>query len=283
LIGSEGNGRDFAGLPILLLLSAVGLAVACNTSTKITGQVINAKTNEGVAGANVKVQFTRLDANHNWVDAGHTELTTGANGEFSTECPDMRARFVVLAQHEGFYPNYDCRPARLLQTTPLSMRFRLEVRLSPIVSPQPLPRGQGEVRFSPPGTRMGWNFATAQMSPDAASDFVGEPDEAGQKMVFLVARGQGGFFRAGGLSGEWALFNMPIAPQDGYQPRVDLREVGEDERATYFVRTSDGRRYAKIDVMGPSQSRDYCARRFYWVYQPNGSTALEIPLDQTPK
>ena len=256
---------------------------ACNTSTKLSGQVVNVKTNEPVAGAKVKVQFTHLDANHNWMDAGHIELTSGATGEFSTVCPDMRARFVVLAQRDGFYPNFDCLPARLLQTSPLSMKYRLEVRLSPVVSPQRLPSGQGEVRFSPPGRRTGWNFAAAQMSPDSASDFVGEPDEAGQKMVFLAACGQGGFFRAGGLSGEWALFNMPVAPIDGYQQKIDMREVGEDERATYFVRTSDGRHYAKIDVMGPSQSRDYCARRFYWVYQPDGSTALEIPLDQTPK
>ena len=212
------------------------------------------------------------------MDGGHADLTSGATGEFSAESLDLRARFVVLAKCDGFYPNYDCRPRRRVEYRVAHMTHHVEVQLCPVMSPQPLPRGQGEVRFYPPMRRMGWNFAAGRTVPEAEADFVGEPDESSQRIAILAARGRGGFFRVEGLSGEWALFNTPVAPNSGYSDRVDLRAVPEGERACYFVRTADGAHYGKIDVGSTLESRDFRGIRFYWVYQPNGSRALEIPL-----
>lgn len=267
-------------LRVLLLLAAVAwLGLACQKGTNVGGRVINARTGDKVSGATIAVRFERLDANYNWMDGGRANLTSGPNGEFSINNPSLGGRFVVFAQRDGFYPNYDCQPLRRLERHMMRMDYRVEVQLRPIVSPQPLPRGQdGEIRFSPPGQRMGWNFAGARMVPEATADFVGEPDEAGRKIAALAARGRGGFFRVAGLSGEWAIFNMPEAPRDGYQERVDVREIGEGERACYCVRTADGQHYGKIVLGGALQAREFIGLRFQWVYQPDGSTALEIPL-----
>jgi hypothetical protein len=276
----NGPGR----LSFLLTTAALCFSLACQKGTIVSGRVTNAKTGEKIPGATVSVSFQRLDANYNWMDGGHANLGTGPSGEFSVNHRNLGGRFVVLAQCEGFYPNYDYQSLRKLERHMMSMNYRVEVRLCPIVSPRPLPKGQeGEVRFSPPARRIGWNFAAAQMVPEATADFVGESDEAGRKIVTLIARGQGGFSRVAGLSGGWALFNMPEAPRDGFQPRVDVREVAEGERACYYVRTADGRHYAKIVMGGTVQSREFCGIRFEWVYQPDGSCALEIPLPQPAK
>jgi len=279
------KGKTVFALPATFSLLLVFLAVsaACQQGAMVHGQVINAKTNAPLAGAKVIVRFERLDERYNWVDAGHNEAGSDGAGAFSFTNPNMKARFVVFAQREGFYPNYDCRPVRRLITHPLAMEYVVEIRLAPVVSPQSLPCGEGEVRYALPGQRTGWNFAARAATSDAASDFVGEPDESDSRIVFLVARGKGGFVRAPALSGEWALFNMPLAPQENYQPRVDLREVPDGERTVYFVRTSDGAHYAKIDLGAAFKSREFIGIRFYWVYQPDGSHALEIPLEQKAK
>lgn len=280
----EGPGRAtfgrriFGRLPFLLIIAAIATALACEKGATVTGHVVSAQTGEPVAGANVEVHFRRLDANYNWLDGGRAELTSGPNGEFSANSSDIRTRFVVFAQRDGFYPNFDCQPVRRLKHRTAHLIHTVEIRLCPIVSPQSLPRGQGEVRFYPPGRRMGWNFAGRQMVPERESDIVGDLDESGRKIATLTALGRGGFAQVRGLSGEWALFNTPTAPRDGYRQRVDLREVAEGERTCYYVRTADGARYAKIVVGGALESRNFRGVRFDWVYQPNGSPALEIPL-----
>jgi hypothetical protein len=270
-------------MQFLLLLATVAIVPACKQATTVNGRVVNARTAESLSGVTVKIAFQKMDANYNWLDAGHANVTSGARGEFSAECPDMRARYVVTAERDGFYPNQDYRPARRLQRHLSSMEYQLEVRLLPIIAPQMLPKGRGEVRFTQPGTRVGWNFAARSMAPEANADIVGEPDETGKKIGILSARGLGGFVRAPGLSGEWALYNMPQAPKDGYQPRVNLGEVPEGERAAYFLRTADGSHYAKFEVLGGIQSRDTFGVRFNWIYQPNGTFGLEIPFEQPAK
>jgi len=277
-------GRCLAG-SLLLLLFAAFLCVGsgCKKGTFVRGRVTNASSGDPVTGAKVTVRFERLDNNYNWVDAGHAQLTSGVGGEFSIENPYLGGRFVVLAEREGFYPNQDCRVNRRLERHALRMDYAVEVRLFPVIAPKRLPKGQGEVRVVVPGQRIGWSFAASQMAPETVADFVGEPDEAGRKIAALVACRHGGFSRAAGLSGEWALFNMPEAPRDGYETRVDLRAVGEDERRCYYVRTSDGQHYAKIDMGGDVYSREFCGIRFSWVYQPDGTRVLEIPFEESAK
>ena len=264
---------------LILLLTVPALFCACKKGTIVSGRVVNARTGDAIPGSTVTVKFQRLDANYNWVDGGRGTVPAGPRGEFSVANPRLGGRFVVYAEHDGYYPNHDYLPARQLERHTLRMDYIVEIKLVAIVSPKPLPQGEGEVRFSLPGRRTGWSFARGEMVPEAAADFVGEPDEAGQKVVILAARGRGGFYRVRGLSGEWTLYNMPEAPADGYVQQVDLREVtGDGEHACYYVRTADGGRYAKIDVGGVTKSREFVGLRFNWVYQPNGSRDLEIPL-----
>jgi len=280
--GSGSGAARRLSRPLLPLVLALAL-VACKKGVVVKGRVVNAMTGEPVAGAKVKVRFQRLDANYNWVDAGHADLTSGPDGGFSTECPELKSRFFVYALRDGFYPNYDFRPARRLERRPLQMINSVEIRLHPVVSPRRLPSGEGEIRFYPPAKRMGWNFAAARMVVEGAADFVGRPDLGSDKIVILEARGRGGFRRAVGLSGPWALFNMPQAPSEGYEKQVDLRQVPRGERTCYYLRTADGFHYAKIDVTGTVEGRDFVGLRFYWVYQPDGSRTLEIPLEQSPQ
>jgi len=262
----------------LLVLATATALVGCKKGATVKGRVVHAFTEAPVAGAKVTVQFRRYDANRNWLDAGQVTLTSGANGEFSTDSSDMRCRFAVQATCDGFYPNEDCRLLRRLERRPTHMTHVLEVLLVPVQKPQNLARGQGEVQVHPT-RRMGWNFAARRLVPEAQADIVGEPDELGREVAFLTACGQGGLRRVAGLSGPYALYNMHTAPTDGYEQRVDVRRIGEDERACYFVRTADGVHYAKIDVTGPVRAHQYMGLQFYWAYQPDGSTALEIPLD----
>jgi hypothetical protein len=219
----------------------------------------------------------------NWMACGSATRSSGAKGEFEVQNADMRARYTVLVEKEGFYPNYDSFPARQLTRHPLSMEYAVRVNLCPIVAPKNLPRGQGEVRFAPPVRKTGWNLAAARLAPENTSDFVLEPDKWGQEITVLAARGRGGFVQVRGLHAEWALFNMPIAPREGYQPRVDIREVGENEGACYYVRAADGVHYGKIVVQGPMRAREYHGLRFVWVYQPDGSGNLEIPYQKPSK
>jgi len=275
--------RLFRCLSLCLVAASICVASGCKKGTIVRGRVTNATTGQAVSGAKVTVRFERLDANYNWVDAGHAELASGPGGEFSIEHRQLGGRFVVSAEREGFYPNHDYRRLRKLERHALRMDHLVEIQLYPILSPKPLPTGEGEVRFATPGQRTGWNFAASRMAPEAASDIVGEADETARKIASVVARGRGGILRVPGLSGEWALFNMPEAPRDGYQERVDLREIGEGERACCYVRTADGQHYAKIVIAGELRSREFFGIRFTWVYQPDGSRALEIPFDKTAK
>jgi hypothetical protein len=269
---------------LLVLATALLSTAACEKGTVVTGRVTNGITGARVPGASITVRFQRLDANYNWMDGGQANLTAGPNGEFSITNPKLGGRFVIVAQCDGFYPNYDYQALRKLDRHMMSMDHRVEVHLFPVASPRPLPSGaEGEVRYSPPGQRMGWSLALARMVPEATADFVGEPDEAGRKIANLIAQGRGGFARAAGLSGEWAIFNMPEAPRDGYQQRVDVREVAEGERPCYYVRAADGQHYGKIVVGSAVQAREFCGLRFQWVYQPDGSGALEIPLPPPAK
>jgi len=268
----------------LSVLGVVFCVVAgCSKGSYVKGRVINARTGEPVAGVKVTVRFQKFDSRGNWVDSGETEIITAESGQFSAHAAHLGGRFTAFARRDGFYPNYDNLSARRLARHLASTDHAVQIDLCPVESPQPLPRGQGEVRCFGSAQRMGWNFAAAQPVAEATADFVGERDETGNKIAFLVARGRGGFFRVAGLMGEWALFNMPQAPREGYRDRVDIREVSEGERAVYYVRTADGYRYGKIDVIGPVKAREYVGIQFYWVYQPNGSNALEIPLDQAAK
>lgn len=257
---------------------AIAGAVACQKGAIVKGRVVNRQTGQPVAGAAVSVQFQKLDERYNWVDGGRFDRVAGANGEFEVQHENMQARFTILARASGFYPNYECPALRQMQTTSLSKEYRVEIGLLPVGAPRPLPGGEGEIQFHMSGRRIGWNFAAHRMAAESESDFIGEPDESGKQIAVLVARGNGGFYRARGLYGEYALFNMPAAPTGDYTPRVDLRETAEGERAVFFVRTADGVHYAKIDLAGDVRSREYVGLRFYWVYQPDGTTALEIPL-----
>lgn len=261
---------------------AVILPLGCRKGATVKGRVIHAQKDAPVAGAQVTVQFSQYDANRNWISAGTATLVTDANGEFSTDHSDMRCRFVVNAKCDGFYPNEDFRAVRRVEHHAAHLTHTLEIYLVPVTNPRNLPRGQGEVQFQQT-RRVGWSFALGRMVPEEQSDIIGEPDELGREIAFLSARGSGGLRRAVGLSGPWALFNMPKAPTDGYEPRVDLRQVGEGERTCYFVRTVDGAHYAKIDVSGPVRAHEYIGLQFYWVYQPDGSGELEIPLEQKPQ
>lgn len=271
------RGRTCGGLACLLVVLSAMLATGCRKGATVEGRVLHGQTNKPVAGAEVHVKFRRYDANRNWVDGVQTTVTSDADGRFSADSPDMGARFVVTAKCDGFYPNYDCLPLRRIERRPTHMTHALEIVLMPVVNPRNLPRGQGDLRVSKTN-RMGWSFGAGRMAPEGRSDIIGEADELGRQIAFLSARGSGGFRRATGLSGEWALFNMHAAPPDNYVRRVDLREVPDGERACYFVRTADGRHYAKIEVSTRVEARDYFGLRFYWVYQPDGSRELEIPL-----
>ncbi|MCX8037901.1 MAG: carboxypeptidase-like regulatory domain-containing protein [Candidatus Sumerlaeia bacterium] len=267
-------------LHVFALWLAVASPFACQKGAIVKGRVVNRQTGQPVAGASVSVQFQKLDERYNWVDGGRFDRVAGAGGEFEIQHENMQARFTILARASGFYPNYECPALRQMQTTSLSKVYRVEIGLMPVVAPQPLPAGEGEIQYHMSGRRMGWNFAARRMTAESESDFVGEPDESGRQIAVLVARGNGGFYRARGLFGEYALFNMPVAPTADYVPRVDLRETAQGERAVFFIRTADGVHYAKIDIAGDVRSREYIGLRFFWVYQPNGTTALEIPLPE---
>jgi len=260
------------------------LGLACEKGATLSGAVRNGRTGQPIPSVTLKIAFLHYDANGNWVDGGRETAWSDADGAFTVAHPDMRARFTVVAEKPGFYPNHDLVSRRTTERQSLGFRHNLQVVLSPVESPQPLPRGsEGIVRYYPPGRKMGWQFATGQMAPEQSSDFVIEPDESGRGLAFLAARGQGGFRTVRGLSGPWALYNLPEAPPDGYEPRIDLREAHRDDRPCYYIRTADGRHYAKIAVVGPVRATEYQGVQFEWAWQPNGSRALEIPLEASAR
>jgi hypothetical protein len=269
--------------PRLSLLPALGCFIlalgGCSKGAEVKGRVLNARTKQPLPGASVTITFTRIDANMNWLDAGTASVTSDEKGEFEAHNDDMRARFMVLVRKDGFYPNYESLPMRTTERHSLGFTHNAVVILFPIESPQNLPQGkEGVVRYYPPGRRMGWSLAAGRMVDEAAADFVGEPDEAGKSIVRLIARGNGGLARAGGLTGQWVLYNLVEAPEEGYQKEIDLREFGQGQVPACFVRTADGRHYGKIVVTGNIRSREYAGLGFEWVFQPDGSRRLEIPL-----
>lgn len=132
----------------------------------------------------------------------------------------------------------------------------------------------------------GFSFALGKVvdgnSPDA--DVVISQNKTSATIVFIEARGEGGIILQP-INDEVNFPNSPEAPLTGYEKSALYdRSDSQSEGKFYFVRTQDGKHYAKfwlnIDlVMQPSGDAylDFDMNtRMQWVYQPDGTRNLEV-------
>lgn len=139
----------------------------------------------------------------------------------------------------------------------------------------------------------GFSFASGKIvdgnSPDA--DVVITRNKSSATSIFLEARGQGGvIFQP--INRKINFPNSPEAPLTGYQQRALYdRSNSQSAGGFYYVRTQDGKHYAKLCVnisllMQPNgePSLDFDMNtRLQWVYQPDGTRNLEVaPSEQMP-
>lgn len=132
----------------------------------------------------------------------------------------------------------------------------------------------------------GFSFASGKVvdanSPDA--DVVISQNKVSATSVLIEARGEGGVILQP-VNDEVNFPNSPEAPLTGYEKSALYdRSDSQSEGEFYFVRTHDGKHYAKfwvnIDLVMQPSGETYLAfdmdTRMQWVYQPDGTRNLEV-------
>lgn len=132
----------------------------------------------------------------------------------------------------------------------------------------------------------GFSFALDEVvdgnSPDA--DVVISQNKVSATSVLIEARGEGGVILQS-INNEVNFPNSPEAPLTGYEKSALYdRSDSQSEGEFYFVRTHDGKHYAKlwlnISLVMTASGSTYLDfdmdTRMQWVYQPDGTRNLEV-------
>jgi hypothetical protein len=130
-----------------------------------------------------------------------------------------------------------------------------------------------------PGTGFSFSAGKPVKGDSFEADFVITQDPNKRSIAFMEAQGEGGI-QSQLINETIDFYNSPVAPAEGYQRRI---EVPSYEATLYFLRTRDGRHYAKFrfmtSVAWPPQGAEYLDLenvRLIWAYQPDGTRNLEI-------
>ncbi len=261
-------------LIFLLLLLLLGLS-SFRFEKQIEGRVVDFKT--GLPLADVTIYADQSG----W---GFSDGQLLQNKKYRTRAfTDREGRFKIRyrvgssanlqAGLDGYLTYHSSYPAG----RQLELRLKAEQ-----LQEQPLPNGFLRLGKQTNGHFYGWSFQLAKVARQStvADLFPKQLATEEKNQLHLQTTGKGGLLFLPqtriGVDNLFLLF-CDSAPEEGYQQQVVLDLNGRG--GILFVRTSDGRHYAKIEISPqtlqpsdiPGEARDIT---FRYVYNPTGSRNL---------
>jgi len=262
---------------LILLLVAALPSSACRGEKQLSGRVIDYDSGQPLAGARILTRqsgWGLSDGSLVWDKTYTTESFSNPRGDFTIRYRvGESARLIV--SHPDYQSFSNWYPAGARVTVPLR-------RL--LAAPPRLQDGFLRLGLKTDGSRYGWDFSRAAMTDDPAqADLFPQAigPEQGDRIV-LRSSGQGGirFIPQSELQVDnLFLIYSDRAPESGYaeSASVDFTSAG----GLYFVRTRDGRHYAKVEFQ-PSGYFMNAAREvrrdlsLRYVYNPEESRDLRF-------
>ena len=267
----------------ILIVALALLLSGCGVKTyAVEGSIVNYDTQQPLSGAVVTLSAVGWGTRNGflvWDKVYIYQGVTDEQGRFSIEA--RRDATNLMATKGGYIPYqgwHDInRPVHL----------KLKQKNAEYV---PLPSGQLEVG-SMDSVPYGWIFAESKTTSDPAEAdiFMGISNNS-REHVILETSGRGGiaFISAEelGVNSDFLVY-AAIAPELGYVDAVELslQRGKEGPAGVYFVRTRDGKHFAKFyfgpsgyGVLGSEQEHQegHWALLLDYVYDPRGSRNLEF-------
>jgi hypothetical protein len=246
------------------VLIFAGIFLFSRTLT-LSGKVISAETKMPVEGALVYVHSGAPYEE----DGLNTYARSDGNGSFT-----VAARGDVLLR--AWKPGYALRGVNLGNAPALSRR-EIIIELRELTHTNLVTEHQGFYHFKPGD---GFSFKLAKVVPGDSvdADIVLAQDLADRTTAYLQVGGEGGItFQP--WNNETDFDNSPEAPPAGYEQS----NLVQPERGIHFVRTRDGKHYAKfmllVDLTHPPSGSPYLDLEYsqlIWAYQPDGTRSLDI-------
>jgi hypothetical protein len=253
-----------AGLAAALLV--LGSVFALLRFATIYGRVISANSKQPIQGAMIYIHSGMPYEE----DGINTYATTDADGKFMA---NARGEVHIRVWKPGY-------ALRVINTGYLVTALRREI----IIEVREL-TSTNLVLEHPEiydlSATNGFSFVRgAPVNGDAHdADIVIVPDQVNKTAAMIEGRGEGGIlFQPYGEKVDF--YNSPEAPQTGYRESVRVNDL---RPGIYFVKTRDGKHYAKLSLTvyvaeAPNGARylDLKQSKLWWAYQPDGSRNLEI-------
>lgn len=250
------------------------------------GKVVD-ENNQPVEGASVDFKWTDLSLN----GTSQYHTTSDANGLFSM-VNQTGKRLSVTASKSGYYSAADARLASFEYANPADGLFTPDPN-NPVVfhlrkkgEAAQLIHGLKLFGSRVDGTLSYVDLTTAKngLTPpgDLTVQCTRSERNADKKFDWTFTLGVPG----GGLLESTDEF-MFLAPEGDYQPtyqishRIDAPDWVGQEKHKFFIRSQDGRHYARIVITIMPDYNQNAAYDLEWFLNPNGSPNLESEPDKT--
>lgn len=246
-----------------------------NRPAEITGVILSSDTKAPLADVLVAVESSMPQA----ATSSGSYVKTDARGRFTAQ---VKGDSVTVS---AWKPGYGFGGLTLEEG---EVDDELTIELRSVIAANPVSSHAAFYDLKPGA---GFSFSTGRVvdgdSPEA--DIVITQPLEDPTAAYIEAQGGGGILYKV-YDGRTDFYNSPEAPQTGYKSReVFAPSRAPSEDGLYFVRTRDGKHYAKfrlnISFIAPPQGEPYLdfnsSTMLIWAYQPDGSRNLEVAPDET--
>jgi hypothetical protein len=250
-----------------LIVGVSGIYFVCLRPHQLSGKVISANTNMPISGA-----LIAIESGNPWDESAMGEYVQSDQfGNFTAQAKGSWVSFNAWKQ--GYAMSGALYGAALGRAG--------KENIIPLRELTPTNRLEVHDQFYAlvPGTGFSFSAGKVVKGDSSEADFVIAQD-LNKKSVAFIETPDGGEIQSQQINETTDFYNSPIAPVAHYQRRL---VVPANEMTLYFLRTRDGRHYAKFrfmaDVVMTPQGAKYVDLenvRLIWAYQVDGTRNLEI-------
>jgi len=252
---------------VAVLALTIGLFQAATYWTKdVRGKVIRADT-----GLPIENAFVAVESGFDWEEQGiGSYVKTDADGQFTAKA---RGSASIRIWKQGY-----ALGGILVPNVADLDRHGVVIRVRELSASSLIPENNDREGW---GAGDGFSFQQGKIvAADSEQADIALVD-SGQGELFVESRGNGGLvYQAYDEAHD--LYNTPEAPISGYESRLPLNTG----MGLYYVKTRDGKHYAKVRVMrGQKMTQHGSDFSYYWLnwaFQPDGTRDLEIEPTKLP-